>query len=458
MDDASLFSAVSIQRLRTVRKSQNVDRSVRNAAYSLADYVAQPVAMLVAAPFLVHHLGLQQYGLWMLVSTILGGAGTLSTGFGDATLKYVSAYRARKDCAGVERTIRATLSINIVLGCSIGGLVYVLAPLLTHAVKIEPGLQLPATRAVQISAAVLICRSIESVFISALRAVEHYGPAVKLNISLRLTVIGSAVLLAAMGRGVADIMAATLFWSVVVLILQAAAARSVAGPFKLLPSLRAQTITEVFAFGSFSWLQALAGVVFAYADRFLVGILLGAGPIAIYVLCVQAAQSIHGICAALFNFLLPHLSSRCESGEFRASRQVFHWAVWANVVIAAGLALPLILGGRSLLTVWMGSQFAIQGRLSLALLSAAYALVALNVVPHYSLLAMGDVKYVSGMNILGGALSLCAAAILIPYIGLPGAALGRVVYGSVTILLLVRARRRWPRPIAVNEEAIPLFG
>jgi len=52
----------------------------------------------------------------MLASAILDRTGILSTGFGDATVKYVSAYRGENNQTGIERTIRATLSINTLLG------------------------------------------------------------------------------------------------------------------------------------------------------------------------------------------------------------------------------------------------------------------------------------------------------------------------------------------------------
>jgi O-antigen/teichoic acid export membrane protein len=446
----------SSQRVLALRNSPPFRRSAENAAYSLADYVAQPAAMLAAAPFLVHHLGLQQYGVWMLVSAMLSGVGILSAGFGDATVKYVSAYRARNDSAGIERTIRATLTINMVLGLLVGGLVWVLASAITHVFRIEVEFQAATIRAVQISAVILPLRAIESVFVSTLRAFEHYGPAVKLNILLRIGVIISALIVSAKGHGVDTIMLATLLCSGVVVILQAIAARRTAGCFKLLPTLEWAALSEVFSFGCFSWLQGLAGVGFSYADRFLVGMMLGTAPVAIYVLCVQAAQPIHGVCAAIFNFLLPHMSSRREIGELQGSRRVFRVAAWANFIAATALALPLILWGRSILALWIGPQFAVQGRGSLGILAMAYALLALNVVPHYSLLAMGDVRYVSGLNLLGGALSLCAAVVLIPRLGLIGAALARLLYGSVTAFLMLRVRRALSRPIAICEGVVPL--
>ena len=88
-------------------------------------------------------------------------------------------------------------------------------------------------------------------------------------------------------RGIVDIMMATFFWSALVVVLQAIAAE-VVGTFSVF-NFALRSSQGVFAFGCFSWLQALAAVVFGYADRFLVAAMLGTAPVAIYVLCVDHA-------------------------------------------------------------------------------------------------------------------------------------------------------------------------
>jgi O-antigen/teichoic acid export membrane protein len=439
-----------------LRNSSSFRLSAGNSVFSIAEYLAQPAAMVIAAPFLVHRLGLQQYGIWMLSSAILGSVGILSTGFGDATVKYVSTYRALNDFAGVERTIRATLTINLTLAVVFGGLIWMFAPLAVHNIfKIEPALQSISVRAVQISAIILVLRSCESVFVSTLRAFERFGPPAKLNVFLRSIVVVSAVILTAMGHGVVEIMLATLFWSVVVVILQAIAARMVAGKFQVLPTLRYSALREVFSFGCFSWLQALAGVTFSYADRFIVAALLGTAPVAVYVICVQAAQPIHGLTAAGFNFLFPHLSSRHEAGEVRGPRRVFKLALVTNVVVAGLLSLPFLLLARPILRLWMGNQFADQGHLVLPILALSYAALAINVVPHNSLLALGRVRTVAVLNIAGGLVLLVVMAILIPHSALAGAAAGRAIY---TILLavgyLIAARKAFTHRIILAPQPI----
>jgi O-antigen/teichoic acid export membrane protein len=426
-----------------LRSSRNFRESASNAFYSVAEYIAQPLSMLVAAPFLVHKLGLQQYGIWMLVSAILGSMGILSTGFGDATVKYVSAYRGQNDPGGVERTIRATLTINTVLGGLFGLLVWVLAPYsVDHVFKIEPLFHVASILAIRISAVILVIRSVESVFVSTQRAFERYGPPVKLNVFLRLVVVLSAVVVAAIGQGVVAIMIATLFWSALIVVLQVIAARRVVGAFNALPTFRTEALAEVFSFGCFSWLQALAGVVFTYADRFLIAAMLGAAPVAIYALCVQATQPIHGLAAAAFNFVFPHISSRHEAGEVHGPRRVFRLALLASVGLSLVLALPLILLGKPLFVFWMGKAVANEGHLVLALLAVAYALMALNIVPHYALLAFGRVRLISGLNVGSGILLIPLMAIFIPRFGLAGAALGRILYSLLLAVPYLLASRK----------------
>jgi O-antigen/teichoic acid export membrane protein len=443
------------QNIADLRNSRNFRESAGNAAYSIAEYIAQPVSMLLAAPFLVHKLGLQQYGIWMLVSAILGSMGILSTGFGDATVKYVSAYRGQDNSDGVQRTIRATLTINMFLGALFGILVWLVAPFsVEHVFKIEPVFHLASIQAIRISAVILVLRSIESVFVSTLRAYERYGPPVKLNVFLRCIVVISAVVLAALGRGVVAIMAATLFWSALIVVLQAAAARRVVSILNPLPTLEKSALAEVFSFGCFSWLQSLAGVAFTYADRFLVAAMLGAGPVAIYVLCVQATQPIHGLSAAAFNFVFPHISSRHEAGEVHGPRRVFRLALLSSLGLSFGLAFPLVIFGKPLLRLWMGADFASQAYVLLAVLAAGYLVLALNIVPHNVLLALGNVRFVSAVNIFGGTCSIIIAAALIPSFGLLGAAIGRLVYGPAITFNFFKIRSAFARSASITRTPV----
>lgn len=436
------------------RSSRSLHGHVGNAMYGAADFLAQPVVMLIAAPPLVHLLGLQQYGIWMLVAAVLGSMGTLSAGFGDATIKYVSTYRALGDTAQVQRTIKAALTINAVLGAVLGAAVWLAAPAAAlHVFKIEPQFQQASILALRIASVIMFVRSLESVFVSVLRAYEFYGPSVKINVIGRSSTVAAAVFLAAFHYGVVGIMYASLLVALIGAGLQALAVRRHTGQFSLLPGFHRATFVEMARFGCYSWLQALAGVFFIHGDRFLVAAMLGTSEVAYYSICVQATQPVHGLLASALNFLFPRLSSRYESADVPGTMRLYSRSIWINFGAAALLALPLTFFSSGILRLWMGPAVAQNAHTVFSVLAIAYGILAINVVPHYSLLAAGRVKYVSFVNILGGVLSLAGAVVLIPYFGLLGAALGRLLYGPAVSLNFLKARAclQQPRTVLVFE-------
>src|SRR2546430_7983748 len=154
------------------------DRSARNAAYSAADYLLSPLLMIGAAPFLVARLGLAQYGIWMLVNALVGTAAVVPMGLGDATVKFVSSYRAPGGGGGehgVVRVVRSTLTVSALLGLLVAAIVITSAPWLAGAVfKIAAHDRDLAVRAIQLAGVGLVIRSIDSVFLSTLRGYERY--------------------------------------------------------------------------------------------------------------------------------------------------------------------------------------------------------------------------------------------------------------------------------------------
>lgn len=411
--------------------------STRNASYSILDYVSQPIAMILAAPLLLRTLGASQYGIWMIVMAVVGSLGVLGSGFGDATVKYVSEYRGKGDLRAVERVIRSTLTINTGLAFLFGAVVWAGAPFAAQTIfKVEPGLLSAATWSLRIGAFLLILRSIESVFISTLRAYEDYGATVRVSLLTRVSTIVVAVVLSALGFGVFAIMVGSVIVSIAGVALQIFAVRSTVGAILPLPSVHRESLNVVFLFGCFSWLQALAGIVFSHADRLMVGAMLGTTAVAYYAICVQVAQTIHGLAAAAFNVVFPYVSHR-HSGDNSALSRVLRVGLAANLVLTLTLALPLIFLSKWILTLWMGAEFAAQTHTLLSVLAIAFGVLANNVVPHYILLAIGKVRFVSAVNVLGGLAALLAAVFLIPKAGLLGAAFGRMLYGPVVSLNLI---------------------
>ena len=388
--------------------------------------------MIVATPLLVSRLGLDRYGIWVLATALVGTAAVVPMGLGDATVKFVSSYRGRGGTDGVIRVVRSTLTVSLLLGVLVAVVVIASAPWLAdHVFKISAQDHELARRAIQLAGVGLVIRSVDSVFLSTLRAYERYDLAAGVAMTVRIASIGSSLLLVILGYGVLQILVAALVVTTLGTLTQAMLSRRLVEGLSLRPLLDRAALREVFGFGMYSWVQGLGGMIFGQVDLLLIGAILGSKPLAYYAVCIQLAQQIHGLPAAVFAFLFPMISSRYEHAGRAELKELFSRYVGLNVLFATALAVPLILLGRPILTLWMGAEFASHAQGLLAILAVAYALLSLNVVPHYTLLGLGQVRFVSITNLAGGVLSLIGVAALLPVIGLSGAGVGRLLYGPV---------------------------
>jgi O-antigen/teichoic acid export membrane protein len=412
---------------------------LHNALYGTAEYIALPLMMLVVTPFLLHRLGLPQFGLWMLAGAAVNSSNLISTGFGDGALKYASMYRSEESGYRFEHTLRVNVTINLILGGIFAVALWFGSPFAVDSVfKVDTLLRSDAVLAFRIGSAILLVRCVESVLTAALRSHERYGTAVQISVCSRASLVLALCVLVWLGHGVVAMMAATLCVVASSVVVQTIVVRMTIARLWPLPSLKMDALSEVFHFGCFSWLQALAGCIFNQADRLLVGALLGTSAVGVYSVCVQAAQPIHGLLAAGLHFLFPHLSARLATtpaGELnRLVRAMFRF----NGLAAVLFCVPMVLLSKPILHVWMGAAFASANWPVLSIIALSFGFLSLNVTAHYALLALAHVRLVAVLNLLGGGAMILVMSLLASRLGLTGAAAGRLLYGPITLLMYPR--------------------
>ena len=409
-----------------------------NAAYGVLDYVAWPLGMLVVAPVTLHHLGAGQFGVWMVANAVLTIGSIVASGFGDANIRCVSRARGSGDAAVLARVVRGTMGIHLVLGVMIACLAWILAPFAAARITLaDAGLRNACLWSLRITSVLVLVRAVETVCVSTQRAFERYGAAVRASVLARLMALTSAALLPLAKVGVVGIMVATAIFLALGLALQLLQLSRLLGSSALWPAFDRGALRALFGFGIFSWIQAVAGVVFAQADRLITGIYLGAATVASYALCAQLAQPLYGVAAAGLHFLFPYVSARATPDSLGGVRRAILLAFGANALLIAFGAGVLLVFGSHLLATWVGPSVALAGAPVLPLLIWSTAAQGLSITGSYTLLALGRVRLVTFLNLLGGAAMLLAAPFLLPRFGAAGMAMARLPYGPFTLLVYI---------------------
>src|SRR5690242_14525411 len=104
-------------------------RVLRNTAVNAVAYGTSALITLALTPFLLHHLGAEQYGIWLLALTLTFSSGYLALadlGLPEAAVRFIAEARATGD----RQTINEVASTTTLLFAAVGVVVGVLFALL----------------------------------------------------------------------------------------------------------------------------------------------------------------------------------------------------------------------------------------------------------------------------------------------------------------------------------------
>lgn len=455
----------ALLRLDPRQRSHLFRRGMRNAVWNTLDYLVLPLLFLLATPFLVSRLGIEQFGIWMLVNALTGTLSVMHFGLGDATVKYVSSHRARGDWQGVVRVIRSTQTVYGSLGIISAAAVFLGAPFFARDFfKVEPSHQALTITAIRIGGLGLAVRFVNNVFAAALQGFERYDLSARVSMVTKTATIGGIVVAVALGFGVETVLWVSVICAAIGAIALGIVAKWLIKDLRFWPMLDHAALREVFGFGFYSWLSAIAGTVFSQADVLLVGALLGTVAVTYYSVCQKLAIQVHAFLAAGSAFLFPMSSVAAEQGDLQQMNRIYAGALSLIAVLSATIGVPLFLFSQSILTHWMGADFAVHASGLLKILVFGYALLATSIVPYNILNGTGRVRANTGLAWLTLVVVICGIFILVPVTGLAGAAWAKVLNAGPLIVAMLYVQRRVLRNsgwLAILQPFLPvllLFG
>jgi O-antigen/teichoic acid export membrane protein len=386
----------------------------------------------------MRNLGVAQYGVWMVTTSIVSVGSIVASGFGDANIQRVASQRSMGSSDCLLRMVRASMGIHLVLGIGTATSVWLWAPSLADNLAYgDPLLKQTSLSCIRIAALITVIRAVETVCISTQRAFERYGTAVRISIAGRLLSLAAAAVLSISARGVVDIMAAAFGFACLALLVQLLRLGQLLQSWELTPSFDRLATRELLQFGIFAWLLSASGVVFGQADRLIGGASMGASAIVSYALCAQISQPIYGLTAAGLHFLFPYLVRLRATSTTRELRKTLAIAFLSNVLmVLLGTGLLLGFSERILHLLAVDAIARASAPLFLPVLAGS-ALLACSVTGSYAMLALGRVRQVALLNVAGALALFLVISCYLSRFGLTALIAGRLVFAFIALFVYV---------------------
>jgi O-antigen/teichoic acid export membrane protein len=87
----------------------------KNSFWSFLSAGSYPVLVLIATPLFLTKLGDKQYGVWVLVNTILQLMSSVNFGLGDSSIKFISESQAKEENQHTNQIVSLMLTLSLLV-------------------------------------------------------------------------------------------------------------------------------------------------------------------------------------------------------------------------------------------------------------------------------------------------------------------------------------------------------
>ncbi|WP_198370059.1 flippase [Roseomonas rosulenta] len=413
---------------------------------------------LALTPVLVHLMGTERWGLFTLALALVGIFGVFDLGLGMALTRAVSERigegRGAEAPALVGATLWSLLGVSIVMAA----LAWAFMPVLIGRVlRVPPGLEAEALAAFRVLAAAAPLVVINAALWGVLAAWQRFRAANLVNMPVSVFYyLGPVIALLAFDSLVAVMVALVLVRLVSGIAYAALAWRDVPGLGLNRPGFR--LLRPLLRQGGWMSLSGALTQMLLYADRFLVGALIGLTAVAFYATPLDLVMRMWILPVAVAQALLPAIAS-----SFRTAPERTALLLRRGALIVAGVVLPaclvLVALAEWLLWLWLGSAFADGGGMVLRILGVGIFFSCLAFVPGTLLDAIGRPEVVATFSLVQAAVFLPLGAGLLVLMGIEGAAIAWALRATADCAgRFLLAARFYPPAKEAGRALLPLLG
>lgn len=422
---------------------------LKNGLYNIIGAVIRSGINFLTIPVIIRLMGVEEYGLWTLVSTAIGILGLAEAGLSISTTVFLAKDLANEDIKGFCQTLTVTLTGMFFLATFAAILLWIGADgILVLFPKIEVSQHTQALQGLRIGGFVIWSRLMQQVFIGIEQAYQCYGMMNLLNTLQIIFTNITMMTIAWIGTDATGLMIANAAISLGSLSGHVCFSWMLTDGLQLRPMWNRKKFVSIIKYSSMTWLTSLGSALFSQCDRLIVGGILGTKLLGIYAGITSITTQINTMSAFAVQPLLPKLSSLLQNKNISKSvvQEQIKQVQQVNILIAMGLGIGLLIFTPIVFNfIFPGisnQEYITAFRITIMI----YALYSLNAVGYYTLLSLGAVKTSTVILIGSSALTLVMIYLGATHWGLLGASIGNAGYIS-SLMCTILAMKQLKIPV-----------
>jgi O-antigen/teichoic acid export membrane protein len=393
---------------------------------------------IVTTPYIVRTLGVDMYGLYVIVSVVLGYFSFLDFGLGPAVTKFVAEYHGAGDERAVDRVLQTAFGAYLGLG-ALGALVIagVTTILVDHVLTVKPGDVDVAHLAFYIAALGFLINLPGNTFSIVPVALQRFDVVVLRTIVFGTTAIGVTIAVLALGYGLPAVLLANLAVSVLTTASFFLKARALLPKTSFWPRLHRKELRLLIGFGLLKASQKITTQAVFQLDRLVVGAFGPIAAVAYYAVPLSLSQRIVKLVGNVGVAVYPAASALSGQRDARRIEELYARAMKLTVLIALPTSSIMFIYAHEIMRYWLNAAFETNSSGVLMILAVANLFYAFTTVPAVTLDATGRVRAGTLFSLFAAVTNVIFLLALVPTIGFEGAAWAVLANSVVQVPLLL---------------------
>ncbi|WP_229423009.1 oligosaccharide flippase family protein [Telluria aromaticivorans] len=399
---------------------------VRNAWSNLLGAAIPALVMLATVPLVVKGLGEANYGVYSLVTAIVGYFAVIDINVTAGSVKYIAEHNAREDQGKVIETMSFGLMVYAVIGL-LGALGLFLGAewFISGVFAVPPSLVPEAIATLKLAALGFLLGQLQVYLNSVPQSLMRYDISARVEMVFGTLVPLATVAVLLLGHGLFEVVLLRVAASSLhCLVLWRAIRRLVPGFRWRWPQARIRN--ELLGFSAYSFLSRFATLSYVHADKLIIGALVGVTGLAYFTVAATLANRVLGLSFRLSGVLFPAASALAASGELARLDRLYVKATRYVAFLNAAILVLVAVFAHQILRYWMNEDFARHGALVLAVMALAQFVDSLTSLPSLVNDGMGHPR-ISGLF----AVSRALAGLGIVYAGVAGWGIDGAAWGHL---------------------------
>lgn len=410
---------------------------LRNLTANWVGHGAGLVVMFFLSPFIVHNLGVTEYGIWQLLTVLTGYMGIMDLGVRASTGRYIILYLGQKDFEKVDETIRTGLGLYTVMSSLILFAGFILALVFPVVFPSVPTEYHPIIAVLLPVLAVNIWISAITVILSSvLTAYERFDLARGSDmIVLAVRTIGT-IMAIKFSTGLIGLTIAVIVGNISGLILNFILSKRIHHKLKFWPLLlKKNRVKELYNYGIGAFIIAVSVRIMGQTDLLLVGNLIGIESVAVYSVGAMLIYYSNTFSKQIDTTYFPALQKAVANGNLEDTQSILYRQIHLSIILGLIMYIGYISFGKAFITLWMfhSETFPMKSVEKAAqimtVLSCANLLLILSSFSRNFLAATGHIGFAAKMTVFEAIINLIFSISFVVFFdwGLIGIAAGTFV-------------------------------